>query len=64
MFGNISQENIMWGKRIKMEPRAENEPKFDPKNKTDRKIAIVVLVSSLIIALIVVALVLVYVFLF
>lgn len=54
----------MWGKRIKMEPRAENEPKFDPKNKTDRKIAIVVLTSSLIITLIVTALILVYVFLF
>lgn len=53
----------MWGKRIKLEPRAENEPKFNPKNKTDRKIVTVVLITSLIITLIVVALILVYVFL-
>jgi hypothetical protein len=53
----------MWGKRIKMEPRAENEPKFDPKNKTDRRIMMTVLISCLILSVIIVGLVLVYIFL-
>lgn len=50
----------MWGKRIKLEPRAENEPKFNPKNKTDRKIVNVVIITSLILTVLIVGLFLVY----
>ena len=47
--------------KIKLEPRSENEPKFNKNNKTDRKILTFVILSSLVlIALIVVCFILYY----
>ena len=34
--------------KIKLEPRSENEPKFNKNNKTDRKILTIVIVSSVV----------------
>ena len=44
---------MLW-KDVKLEERMENEPKFNPKNKTDRKIliTIIVLVSALVLLII------------
>ncbi|MEA5061063.1 hypothetical protein SDC9_100120 [bioreactor metagenome] len=53
----------MWGKHQKMEPRAENEPKFNPQNKTDRKILMTVVISCSILILLIIGLILVYIFL-
>ena len=43
---------MLW-KDVKLEKRSDDEPKFNPQNKTDRKIvfAIVLLVSILIVAI-------------
>lgn len=49
-----------YNSRIKLEPRGEKEPKFDPNNKTDRKIMKWVLVSSAILLLIIGALFAIY----
>ncbi len=38
--------------RDKLEPRGENEPKFNPNNKTDRKIMLFVVISTSILLLI------------
>ena len=40
--------------KIKLEPRGENEPKFNKNNKTDRKILTMVIVSSLILIVLIV----------
>lgn len=53
----------MWGKHQKMEPRAENEPKFNPQNKTDRKILMAVIISSAVLVLLIIGLILVYIYL-
>lgn len=39
--------------KIKLEPRSENEPKFNKNNKTDRKILTIVIVSSVILLVLV-----------
>lgn len=39
--------------KIKLEPRGENEPKFNKNNKTDRKIATFVIISTLILAVLI-----------
>lgn len=49
---------------FKPEPRSENEPKFDPKNKADRRLAIIFSVIAIIFAIIVVACFLIYYLLF
>lgn len=49
---------------FKPEPRSENEPKFDPKNKADRRLAIIFSVISIIFAVIVIACFLIYYLLF
>lgn len=43
-----------------MEPRGDQDPKFDIKNKTDRKIFFAVLISITILLAIIVGLVIVY----
>lgn len=47
-------------KNQKMEPRGENEPKYNPNNATDRKILRTVIFSSLILTIIIIALFIVY----
>ncbi len=51
-----------WNTKIKLEPRGDEDPKFDPHNKTDRKILIAVVVSSIIIVGIIVGLFCIYYF--
>ena len=48
----------------KLEPRAENEPKFNPNNKTDRKIVTVVIISVSVGIVLLVGLFLIYYLLF
>lgn len=45
---------------VKLEERGDKDPKFNPKNKTDRKILIFVLVSVAILLILIAALVAVY----
>ncbi len=47
-------------KNNKMTPRPDHEPKFDPSNKTDRKIVALVLISLLVVAVLVSGLILIY----
>ena len=47
-------------KNIKMVPRSENEPKFNPNNKTDRKILSLVILSSVILTVIAIGLFVLY----
>ena len=47
-------------KNIKLEPRSENEPKFNPNNKTDRKILSFVIFSVVILGAIAVGLFVLY----
>lgn len=49
---------------FKPEPRSENEPKFDAKNKADRRLAIIFSVIAVIFAIIVIACFLIYYLLF
>ncbi len=51
-----------WNTKIKLEPRGDEDPKFDPHNKTDRKILIAVVVSSIVIIGIIVGLFCIYYF--
>ncbi len=51
---------IMLNDNFEPEPRGENEPKFDPHNKTDRRILIIVLVVIAIFLAIVVGCFLIY----
>ena len=37
---------MSWNSRIKLEKRPDNEPRYDPNNKTDRKIIRWVIISS------------------
>ena len=49
-----------WNNRIKLEPRGDHDPKFDPNNKTDRKILITVIVSVSVLTVILIGLFLLY----
>ena len=46
----------------KLEPRGDNEPKFDKHNKTDRKILITVCVTIAVLLAIIIALFMLYFF--
>ena len=46
-------------KNHKMTPRPDNEPKFNPKNKLDRKIVTMALVAMLVVAVLIAILVIV-----
>ncbi|NCA96825.1 MAG: hypothetical protein EOM77_01380 [Bacteroidia bacterium] len=46
----------------KMTPRPDHEPKFDPSNKTDRRIVLLVLISLFVVAILITGLVLIYQF--
>lgn len=50
---------MLW-KDVKLEERSENEPKFNPKNKTDRKIVITISIVVGVLLLIIAALLTVY----
>ena len=53
---------MLW-KDVKLEKRADNEPKFDAKNKTDRKIVItIIIVVSVLLAILAGLIVLYYAF--
>lgn len=57
----IKYNQIMpWNTKIKLEPRGDNDPKFNPNNKTDRKILLFVIVSVSILTVIAVGLFLLY----
>ena len=47
-------------KDVKMEKRGENEPKFNPKNKTDRKIVITMILLVTVLLLLIAGLVVLY----
>lgn len=47
-------------KNQKMEPRSDNEPKYNPENATDRKIVHTIIITSIILILIIIALFVVY----
>lgn len=47
-------------KDVKMEERPENEPKFDPKNKTDKKIFWTVILVVTVLLILIAGLVVVY----
>ena len=51
---------MSWNSRIKLEPRGDEDPKFNPKNKTDRKIMLTVIITSTILLLIIGALIWLY----
>ena len=50
--------------RDKLEPRGDNEPKFNPNNKVDRKIVTILGVSMGVLILLAVACFLIYYFVF
>lgn len=47
-------------KDVKMEKRGENEPKFNPKNKTDRKIVITMVILSVVLLILIAGFVALY----
>lgn len=49
-----------WNTKIKLEPRGDHDPKFDPHNKTDKKILLAVIISVSVLTVIVVGLFLLY----
>ena len=51
---------MAWNNRIKLEPRGEEDPKFDINNKTDRKILLTIIISVSVLILIAVGLFVVY----
>lgn len=51
---------MSYNSRIKLEPRGDKDPKFDPNNKVDRKIMKWVIISSVILLLIIAALFTIY----
>ena len=51
---------MAWNNRIKLEPRGEEDPKFDINNKTDRKILLTIIISVSVLVLIAVGLFVVY----
>ena len=50
---------MLW-KDVKMEKRSDDEPKFNPQNKTDRKIVIAVIISVSVLLLILAGLIVLY----
>ena len=51
-------------KDVKMEKRGENEPKFNPKNKTDRRIVLTMVLLVSILLLLIAGLIVLYVLFF
>ena len=51
---------MAWNNRIKLEPRGDEDPKFDINNKTDRKILLTIIISVSVLILIAVGLFVVY----
>ena len=51
-------------KDVKMEKRGENEPKFNPKNKTDRKIVLTMVLLVTILLLLIAGLIVLYILFF
>ena len=51
---------MAWNNRIKLEPRGDEDPKFDINNKTDRKILLTIIISVSVLVLIAVGLFVVY----
>lgn len=51
---------LNFDKNNKMTPRPDSEPKFDPANKTDRKIILFVVLGMLIVAVLIGAIALIY----
>ena len=47
-------------KDVKLEERSDKEPKFDPKNKTDRKILLTVIISCVVLIGLIVGLIIIY----
>ena len=47
-------------KDVKLEQRSDKEPKFDPKNKTDRKILLTIIISCTILIALIVGLIIIY----
>ena len=47
-------------KDVKMEKRGENEPKFNPKNKTDRKIVATMIILVTVLLLLIAGLIVLY----
>lgn len=47
-------------KDVKMEKRGENEPKFNPKNKTDRKIVVTMIILVTVLLLLIAGLIVLY----
>lgn len=51
-------------KNQKMEPRSDNEPKYNPNNPTDRKIVRTVIITSAFLTLVAIGLIVIYFVLF
>ena len=51
---------MAYNPKEKLEPRAENEPKFNIHNKTDRKIFLAVLISVTVLSIILAGLFIIY----
>ena len=47
-------------KDVKLEPRSDKEPKFNPKNKTDRKILLTIILSCAVLIALIVGLIIIY----
>ena len=47
-------------KDVKLEQRNDKEPKFNPKNKTDRKILLTVILSCAVLIALIVGLIIIY----
>ena len=53
-------QSMPWNSRIKLEPRGNEDPKFNPKNKTERKLLITLLSVAFAAFVIAVALIVCY----
>lgn len=49
-----------YNSNLKLEPRGDKDPKFDPNNKTDRKIIYTIAISVTVLMMIIVGLFIVY----
>ena len=45
---------MSFNSRLKLEPRGEKDPKFDPNNKTDRKIVRYIIISVIILLILII----------
>ena len=61
-INNFIKQNLdmPWNTKIKLEPRGDEDPKFNPHNKTDRKILFLVIISVSVLTAIAVGLFLLY----